>query len=47
MLISGGYNWIVVPVHRRQEYMQALEEASVKEDITAFTQFLASLIQDK
>lgn len=47
MLISGGYNWIVVPVEKRQQYMQALEEASVKEDITSFTQFLAALIQAK
>lgn len=44
MLISGGYNWVVIPVERRQEYMQVLEEASVRENIVPFTQFLASLI---
>ena len=44
MLISGGYNWVVVPVERRQEYMQALEEASVRGNIVPFTKFLASLI---
>ena len=45
MLISGGYNWTIVPVERRQEYMQALEEASVRENIAPFTQFIASLIE--
>lgn len=44
MLISGGYNWVVVPVERRQEYMQTLEEASVRGNIVPFTKFLASLI---
>jgi hypothetical protein len=43
MLISGGYNWTIIPVERRQEYMTALEKASVNEDITDFTLFLASL----
>ena len=44
MLASGGYPWTVVPVERRNEYMQALETASVKQDIVPFTQFLASLL---
>jgi len=44
MLISGGYEWTVIPLERRKEYMTALEKASVEEDITDFTQFLASLI---
>ena len=42
--ISGGYDWTIIPVERRAEYMAALEQASVKEDITAFVQFLASLV---
>jgi Fic family protein len=45
MLISGGYDWTIIPVERRQEYMAALEKASVNEDITDFTLFLASLIR--
>lgn len=45
MLISGGYNWTIIPVERRQEYMSALEKASVNEDITDFTLFLASLVK--
>jgi len=44
MMASGGYPWTVVPVERRNEYMQALEAASVKQDIKPFTQFLASLL---
>ena len=28
-----GYNWTVVPVERRKEYMKALEKASVEGDI--------------
>ncbi len=44
MLISGGYDWTVVPLERRGEYMAALEKASVKEDITDFAKFLTSLL---
>ena len=43
MLISGGYNWTIVPVERRQEYMKAIEKGSVEGDITDFTLFIASL----
>lgn len=43
MLISGGYEWTIIPVERRQEYMAALEKASVNEDITDFTLFFTSL----
>jgi fido (protein-threonine AMPylation protein) len=45
MLISGGYGWTIIPVEKRQEYMAALEKASVNEDITNFTTFLASLMK--
>ncbi|OAV68320.1 Fic/DOC family protein [Bacteroidales bacterium Barb4] len=45
MLVSGGYDWTVIPVERRQEYMSALEKASVGGDITEFTLFLTSLLQ--
>lgn len=44
MLISGGYDWTVVPLERRKEYMAALEKASVEEDITDFARFLGELI---
>jgi Fic family protein len=46
MLISGGYDWTIIPVERRQEYMAALENASVNENITDFTLFLRSLVEE-
>jgi len=45
MLISDGYDWTIIPVEKRQEYMLALEKASVNEDISDFTLFLASLVK--
>jgi Fic family protein len=44
MFISGGYDWTIIPVERRKEYMAALEKASTSEDITDFTVFLSSLV---
>lgn len=41
MLASGGYNWTVVRVERRREYMAALEKASVHGEIADFAQFVA------
>lgn len=46
MLATGGYNWVVIPVKRREEYMSALEMASVKLDILPFTKFVSSLFSD-
>lgn len=43
-LVTAGYPWVVVPVERRQEYMAALEKASVEEEINDFTTFVKSLI---
>lgn len=43
--ISGGYDWMIIPLERREEYMAALEKASTKEDISAFVSFLASLVK--
>jgi hypothetical protein len=44
MLASGGYSWTVIPVERRNEYMDSLEKASVDQDITDFVIFLADLV---
>ena len=44
MTASGGYPWIIVSVDRRDEYMQALETASVGRNIVPFTQFIATLL---
>lgn len=44
LLCSSGYSWIVVPVERREEYMQSLEKASVEEDIRDFAKFIFGLL---
>lgn len=44
MLASGGYQWTVVPLEKRREYMSALEKASVRGDITDFTKLIAGLV---
>lgn len=41
MLASGGYNWTVIRVERRQAYMEALERASVKSEVADFAKFVA------
>jgi hypothetical protein len=45
MLISGNYPWIVIPLEKRQEYMNALEQASVHQDILPLTNFLLMLLE--
>lgn len=45
MLAAGGYPWIVVPVEERNEYLAALEAASVGRNIAPFTDFLARLVK--
>ena len=42
--VTAGYPWVVVPVERRQEYMAALEQASVEEKIEGFARFIGSLM---
>lgn len=44
MFAAGGYPWIVVPVEQRNKYMAALEEASVRQNIVPFKNFLAELV---
>ncbi len=44
MLASGGYSWTVVPVEQRDDYMAALESASVEQNIVPFAKFLAALV---
>jgi hypothetical protein len=46
MLASGGYPWTVIPVERRDDYMAALEAASVDSDIRPFAEFLGGLVRD-
>lgn len=44
MFASGGYPWTVVPVEKRDAYMAALEEASVRQNIVPFCKFLANCL---
>lgn len=45
MLASGGYPWTIIPLERRDDYMDALESASVKQDIRPFAKFLGGLVE--
>jgi hypothetical protein len=44
MLVSGGYPWTVIPVERRDEYMAALESASIQHDIVPFATLVSDLV---
>ncbi len=44
MLASGNYPWTVIPVERRNDYMNALEEASVNGNIEPFAKFISELV---
>jgi len=46
MLASGGYPWTVIPVTERDQYMNALEKASVDQDIVPFAKFIAWLVDE-
>lgn len=46
MLASGGYPWTVIPVEKRDDYMQALESASVDQNIEPFASFLGYLVKE-
>lgn len=46
MLAGGGYPWTVVPLEKRAPYMAALEEASVNQNIGAFTDFLDQRVNE-
>jgi hypothetical protein len=46
MLASGGYPWTVIPLERRDDYMAALEAASVRQDIAPFAAFVGGLVRD-
>ncbi|MGX8009059.1 Fic family protein [Mesorhizobium sp. ORM8.1] len=43
MMAAGGYPWTVIPVQRRTDYMAALEQASVNQNIVPFSRFLGEL----
>ena len=45
MLVSGGYPWTVIPIERRDDYMEALEQASVHNNIVPFAELLGNLVR--
>ncbi len=45
MLAAGGYPWTIVPLEQRDNYMAALESASVKQDMEPFANFLGRLVK--
>ena len=45
MLASGGYPWTVIHVEDRATYMAALEKASVVDDLTTFSKFVADSVR--
>jgi hypothetical protein len=47
MLASGGYPWTIVPLERRDDYMAALESASVGQDIKPFAAFIGRLVKNR
>jgi Fic family protein len=47
MLAGGGYPWTIVTYDVRDEYMTALEAASVAQDITPFARLLFRLMKEQ
>jgi len=45
MLASGGYPWTIIPLEERDNYMAALEEAGINQNILPFTHLLAHLVR--
>jgi hypothetical protein len=45
MFASGGYPWTIIHVRNRKEYLAALEQASVNDNIRPFAQFIAKDLQ--
>ena len=45
MLASGGYPWTVIQTERRTDYMEALEHASVQQNIEPFAKFIAAMVE--
>ena len=44
MLASGGYPWTVIRVEDRAAYLEALDQASVSNDIAPFAKFIAERV---
>jgi hypothetical protein len=46
MMASGGFPWTVIPLAERKTYMDALEAASVGQDIRPFAAFIGNLVRE-
>jgi len=46
MLAAGGYPWTVIPLEKRDDYMNALENGSAEQDITPYAIFLGRLVSE-
>ncbi len=46
MLASGNYPWTVIKLDKREQYMSALEKASVGNDITNFAKFIGEQVSN-
>jgi len=44
---SGGFPWTVIPVPDGNAYLNALEKATVGEDIASFANFLDGLVKNR
>jgi len=45
MLASGGYPWTVIRVENRDQYLSALDRASIDGDLQPFAQFVAECLE--
>jgi hypothetical protein len=46
MLAAGGYPWTVIPLEKRNDYMDALEIGSLEQNIEPFAIFLGRLVSE-
>ena len=46
LFIVGGYDWVVIKQETRNEYLNALESASVRKDIVPFSEFILNTIKN-
>lgn len=45
LLVAGGYPWTVIRVEHRNDYLAALETASVENDVKPFAKFIAKQVR--
>lgn len=47
MLVTGGYDWTIVPLEQRKPYMAALEQASSYGNVLPLAKFFADLLREQ